>query len=54
MERYSAMERQHFFAKIAIEVLARKALASGGIPPGLISCKHLRIIGYRMLGETGL
>jgi hypothetical protein len=25
------MERQHFFAKIAIEVLARKALASGGI-----------------------
>jgi hypothetical protein len=36
------------------EVLARPAaagLASGGIPPGLISCKHPRVIGYRMLGD---
>ena len=40
-----------FFAKSAIGVLARKAPASGGIPPGLISCKHLRVIVYQILGE---
>jgi hypothetical protein len=43
-----------FFAKSAIGVLARPAAAgpaSGGIPPGLISCKHLHVIFYTMLGE---
>jgi hypothetical protein len=25
--------------------------ASGGIPPGLISCKHLHVIFYTILGE---
>jgi len=47
--------KRNVFREDRYKVLARKAPASGGIPPGLISCKHLSVLhGLRVKDELCL